>query len=130
MKTAERRHLKENEVQRWVRETSELIDQRRREVTALVIVVVVVGGGALGWYAWHSRTQARAHALLADAMTVDQARVAPPAAPGAPLPPGTFPTERARAEAALAKSKAAADAYPSTDAGIFARYQQAATLMT
>ena len=37
-------------------------------------------------------------------------------------------TERERAQAALTKLKAAADAYPSTDAGIYARYQEAATL--
>ena len=38
-----------------------------------------------------------------------------------------FPTERERAQAALTKFKIAADAYPSTDAGIYARYQEAAT---
>ncbi len=39
---------------------------------------------------------------------------------------GTFPTERARLQAAVVKFKAAADAYPSTDAGLFARSQEAA----
>ena len=39
----------------------------------------------------------------------------------------TFPTERERSQAALTKFKIAADAYPSTDAGIYARYQEGAT---
>jgi TolA-binding protein len=67
--------------------------------------------------------QSRAHALLAEALAIQEARVA---VPGTPATPGTYPTERARLEAAVVKLKAAADAYPSTDAGIFARYQEAA----
>ena len=42
----------------------------------------------------------------------------------------SFPTERERAQAVLTKFKIAADAYPSTDAGLYARYQQAASYMT
>jgi TolA-binding protein len=38
-----------------------------------------------------------------------------------------FPTERERSQAALTKFKVAADAYPTTEAGIYARYQEAAT---
>jgi len=55
------------------------------------------------------------------------ARIGPPPAPGAPAGGLYFPTERERAQAALTKFKIAADAYPSTDAGIYARYQEAAT---
>jgi TolA-binding protein len=73
--------------------------------------------------------EGRAQALLADALIVQEARVGPPsdATGAAGL---TFPTERERAQAAATKFKAAADAYPTTDAGLFARYQEAATLMT
>ncbi len=130
MKTAERHHLKQNEVGRWVRETREVVEARQRQLVALVVAAVVIGGGLIGYYTWRDRVQSRAQAMLADAMAVDQARIAPAGAPGAPAPPGTFPTERTRAEAALAKFKAAADAYPTTDAGIFARYQQGAALVT
>ncbi len=56
------------------------------------------------------------------------ARGGPPPATGAGGPP-SFATERDRSKAALAKFTLAADAYPSTDAGIFARYQEASTLM-
>ena len=67
--------------------------------------------------------------MLADALVVQEARIGPPAA--ATGSSGlTFPTERERAQAVVAKFKAAADAYPRTDAGMFARYQQASTLMS
>jgi TolA-binding protein len=62
-------------------------------------------------------------------MTVAEARIGPPPAPGTPAGGLYFPTERERSQAALTKFKAAADAYPSTDAGIFARYQEAATTL-
>src|SRR5713226_6436039 len=70
--------------------------------------------------------------MLADALAVDDARIVPAPPPGSPSAPvvGTFPTDQARAEAALQKLKTAADAYPSTDAGIFARYHEATTLMS
>ena len=48
--------------------------------------------------------------------------------PGTPAGGLYFPTERERSQAALTKFKIAADAYPSTDAGIFARYQEGADL--
>jgi outer membrane protein assembly factor BamD (BamD/ComL family) len=60
-------------------------------------------------------------------MAVQDARVGPPPAPGTPSAGLYFPTERERAQAALTKFKIAADAYPSTDAGIYARYQEGAT---
>jgi TolA-binding protein len=59
-------------------------------------------------------------------MATQDARIGPPPAPGTPAGSLYFPTERERAQAALTKFKIAADAYPSTDAGIYARYQQAA----
>lgn len=123
MKRAERHHLKENELQRFAVKTRGMIEDRRRETTGLMIGVIVVAVAAGGYFLWRDHVQSRAHALLADALAVQQARVA---APGTPAAPGTYPSERARLEAAVLKLKAAANAYPSTDAGIFARYQEAA----
>jgi TolA-binding protein len=130
MKRTERHHLKENEIERLARQAGETMEARKREVTVAVIAIVIVGAAAIGYFAWHQRVESRAHALLADALAVQDARVGPPAAPGTLSPSLSFPTERERAQAALTKFKAAADAYPSTDAGIFARYQEAATYMT
>jgi tetratricopeptide (TPR) repeat protein len=128
MKRTERHHLKENELHNLARQAREGFETRRREATGIIAVAVVVGVAILGYFVWHEHVQSRAHALLAEALVVQTARVGPPAAPGtAGAGSLTYPTERERAQAALTKFKAAADAYPSTDAGIYARYQEAAT---
>jgi len=88
-----------------------------------------VAAAAIGWIAWRERVQGKAHALLAEAIVVQDARIGPPPAPGTPAGGLYFPTERERSQAALTKFRAAADAYPSTGAGIYARYQEAATTL-
>jgi TolA-binding protein len=128
MKRTERRHLKENELQNFARQAREAIEARRRETTAIVAVLAVAIVAGIAFFVWRERVQTRAHGLLAEAVTVQSARVGPPAAAGAAAGGLTFPTERDRSQAALAKFKTAADAYPSTDAGLYARYQEAATL--
>jgi TolA-binding protein len=122
MKRAERHHLKENELQRLALAARHIYVDRKRETTALLVGVVVLAVIAGGYFLWSERLQSRAHALLAEAVVVQDARVSPP---GTPAAAGTYPTERARMQAAAAKFKGAADAYPSTDAGIYARYQEA-----
>jgi TolA-binding protein len=134
MKRAERHHLKENELALYVADLKGQYASHRREIVAglatVLVLLLVVGG----YIAWRERTNTRASALLAEAMTVAQAQVAPPAAPPEPgttppkPPPGTYPSERAKLEAALPKFLAAADAYPTAQAGIAARYHAAATL--
>jgi TolA-binding protein len=129
MKRTERRHLKENEIEKFARQFREAVENSRQQLSWALAIVVVVGVVGIAFFAWRDRVQTRAHALLADALAVQDARIGPPPAPGTKAAAPYFPTERERAEASLAKFKAAADAYPSTDAGIFARYQQAATYM-
>jgi TolA-binding protein len=129
MKRVERRHLKENELQTFARQARETYEQRKRETVMLVSVVAVVGAIAVAYVAWHERVQNRAHTLLADAVVVLEAPVSPPPAPGQPQQGLRFATERERAQAALTKLKTAADAYPSTDAGLYARYQEGVTYM-
>jgi TolA-binding protein len=127
MKRAERQRLKKNDLGALTRQAQDLFTERKRELTWLAVGVVIVGAASIGYWAWHTQEQQHAHALLADAMIVQETRVGPPPAPG--TAGRTFPTERERAQAAVVKFKAAADAYPSTDAGIFARYQEASTQM-
>ena len=127
MKTKERHHLKENELGKLTRQARETMETRRSETTAVAAVIVVVAALALGYFAWRQRVQTKEHGLLAEAMAVQDARVGPPPAPGTPSAGLYFPTERERSQAALTKFKIAADAYPSTDAGIYARYQEGAT---
>jgi tetratricopeptide (TPR) repeat protein len=129
MKRVERHHLKENELQTLARQAREAYEGRKREATMLAAIAVVVGAVAIGYIAWRERVQSKAHALLADAVVVLDAPISPPPAPGQPKQGVRFATERERAQSALTKLKAAADAYPSTDAGLYARYQEGATWM-
>jgi TolA-binding protein len=130
MKRTERHHLKENELERIAQQARDTVEARRREIIAAVAVLAIVGAAAIGYFVWHDRVESKAHGLLAEALAVQDVRVGPAAAPGTPNPTQSFPTERDRAQAALAKFTIAADRYPSTDAGIYARYQVAVTQMT
>ena len=130
MKRTERHHLKENELRTFAKHAAEAVEARGRESTIVLAVVVVIAALALAYFGWRGRVNAKADTLLAEAMTVAEARIGPPPAPGTPAGGLYFPTERERSQAALTKFKTAADAYPSTDAGIFARYQEATTTLT
>ncbi len=69
--------------------------------------------------------------MLASALAIEEARVGPPAAFGTAAPTGlSFVTEREKQQAALTKYKEVADAYPSSDAGLYARYREGATYMS
>ena len=129
MKRTERHHLKENELDRLARQARETVGMRKRETTVAIAAIVIVGAAVLGYVAWKDRINSRAEALLAEGLSASETRVGAPVAPGTPGAGPSFATERARSEAALAKFKTAADAYPDTDAGIFARYRQAGTEM-
>jgi len=129
MKRTERHHLKENDLTVLARQARGMVETRKRETTFVIAAVVIIGAVTLGYMAWRDRVDSRGEALLAEAMVVAQTRVGAPIAPGTPGAGPSFPTERARAEAALVKFKAAADAYPESDAGVFARYRQAALEM-
>ncbi len=129
MKRTERHHLKENELAQFANRAREAIDARRREVGVAAIAVIIVSIGVIGYFAWQSRVEGRAGALLADAVIVSDARVGPPPAPGTPATGPSFPTDREKHVATAAKFKLVADQYPSSDAGLFARYREGATQM-
>lgn len=136
MKHSERRHLKENELAIALGHANEWRTQHQKQVTTAVIAIVVVAAAVLGFIAWRNSVDNNARAMLAEAMVVYEARVTPPpeptgnVSPSSPAQPGTYPSERAKLEAALPKLLAAADAYPSTEAGLTARYHAAAALVT
>ena len=129
MKRNERHHLKENELVQLASRTRDAIDARQREIGAVAIAVILVAVAAIGYYAWRSRVEGRAGSMLADAVILSEARVGPPPAPGTPATGPSFPTEREKYEATVAKFKAVADEYPSSDAGVFARYREGSTQM-
>ena len=138
MKTTERHRLKDNELAIALGQAQGWADRNSRTLLATLIVIVVVGGGVLAYSAWRSGTDTKARTMLAEGMVIEEARVMPPAPPagttndpnalGGQLP-GTYPTEKAKLEASLPKFQAAADAYPTNDAGITARYHLAKNLV-
>jgi predicted negative regulator of RcsB-dependent stress response len=134
MKRSERHHLKENELAHSVARAREVLEQQRRPIFGTVAVAVVLAAVVGGFAIWRQQTNARASAMLAEAMVVSDAQVVAPApaadpkTPPAPQPPNTYPTEKAKLESALSKFTAVADKYPRTHAGIGARYHEAATL--
>ena len=127
MKREERHHLKENDFANMLNRTGEGVRSHSRGVSVAAVLVAVALVLVGGYFFWRSNRQEKAGGMLADAMATLQAPVQPPAI-GTPTTAGTFPNERARTEAALPKLLAAADAFPSTSAGIQARYLAAATL--
>jgi tetratricopeptide (TPR) repeat protein len=134
MKTSQRHHLKENELAIALGHANEWAARNRRSVTTVVAVVVVVAIAVGAYFVWRSSVENTSREALAQAMVVLEARVAPavPATEPGAAPqqqPGTYPTEKAKLEAALPKLMTAADAHPSTDAGRTARYQAASTLV-
>jgi hypothetical protein len=135
MKTSQRHHLKENELALALRHGTEWAAGNQRAITMVAVAIVAVAAGVVGFYAWRNSVDSNARAMLAEAMVIQEARVmaaAPPLEGTAAAPaqqPGTYPTEKAKLEAALPKFLAAADAYPTTDAGQMARYQAASILV-
>jgi TolA-binding protein len=133
MKSIDRRKLKENEFAYTVARTREMVQQRQREITLLTSVVVAAVVLVGGFFLYRSNRNEKADTLLANALAVADAQVVapPPPAPGSPppvQPPGTFRTDRERLDAAVPRLQQAADAYPTTEAGVTARYRLASAL--
>ena len=137
MKSSERQKLKHDEVQDTLQDVYGRLEQNRSRVITVIAVLVVLALAVGGWRLFETQRANKAGALLAEALVVTEAPVVPPVQPadaGQPTTPstppaGSYPTERAKLEAALPKFVAAADAYPSTQAGIAARYYAATTLV-
>src|SRR5437762_2391641 len=128
MKAQERHHLKQNEFAESVARIAILAKANRDRLILVLAVIVVIGGIGGAFVVWQNRTRDLAGADFAKAMTVAQAQIAPPpTVPGATQAPGTFPTARARQEAALKAFQQVASTYPNSDDGIAAAYQAAAT---
>jgi tetratricopeptide (TPR) repeat protein len=141
MRTSQRHHLKENELALALGQANEWAARNQRTLRMTVGAIVAVAIAVVGFMTWRNSVDTRARAMLAEAMVVHEARVAPapqaeatppangtPPAPTQPQP-NTYPTHKAKLEAALPKFVAAADAYPSSDAGRTARYQAASALV-
>jgi tetratricopeptide (TPR) repeat protein len=139
MKTTERHHLKDNELAIALQQAQTWAGSNSRTLITTLGAIVIVGVAVLGYMAFRNNNDNKARALLAEAMVIEEARVMPPAPPTGTTndptaiggqQPGTYPTEQAKLEAALPKFQAAADAYPSTETGLMARFHAAKALVT
>ena len=133
MKRTERHHLKENEFAEWLIGAKTWYEANNKTIGYLGIAVLLVIVAAMGFTAYRQMSAGKASSALAEALAVAEAPVLPPAPGEAGKPPiqrpGTYPTERARLDAALPKLLAVADAYPGSDAGLMARFRAAAALV-
>ena len=131
MKTTERHHLKQNEfvsgvasVTSWYRHNK---DKATLVVGAILVGVVLTGG----YFWWQNRSAEQAGELMGVAMTIYQAPIVPPSSvPGAVQQAGSYPSEKARYEAALKAFQDVASTYSSSSSGIAARYHSAETLFS
>ena len=80
MKRAERRHLKQHELQSFARQVQGTVEEYRNQATWIVAALAVIGVVVFGYWAWNQHVESRVHALLADALVVQEARIGPPAA--------------------------------------------------
>jgi TolA-binding protein len=140
MKRSERHHLKENELAHSLDRAREQFEAHKNRIVGIGVLVTVVVVVAAGYVWYRQRVEGASRTMLATAMAIHQAQVVPPTpppAPGqpapatapAPPPPGSYPTEQAKLNAALPKFMEAAEAHPSSSAGIAARYEAAACLL-
>lgn len=133
MKRTERHHLKENDVAEWLLGAKHWYEANSKTVGYIGIAVALALAAVMGTMAYRQMNQGKASSALAAALAVAEAPVLPPAPAEAGKPPvqrpGTYPTDRARLEAALPKLLEVADAYPDSDAGLMARYRAAAALV-
>jgi tetratricopeptide (TPR) repeat protein len=137
MKTKHRHDLKGNDLARIIGSVREWVEPRGKQITAAILAVVVIAGVVFGVLAWRNKDQARGQDLLAAAMVVLNTAVVPVTSTTTPgeapaaasiTAKGTFSSEAQKLNAALPKLRAAADAFPDTEAGITARYHLASTL--
>ena len=127
MKGSERHRLKENELSHVLSDASARLQENRGTVGLAAGIVALVLVAGIGYWAWTTRSENRAQALLGDAIVIMQAPVEEPK-PGAK--PGARVIRRCRRarRPALAKFAEVYNAYPSTDAGIASRYYAASAL--
>ncbi|HOG30292.1 MAG TPA: tetratricopeptide repeat protein [Vicinamibacterales bacterium] len=133
MKRTQRRQLKVNEFAEWLLKTKAWFEANQKLVSYAGVGVAVAAVALLAFLWYRQMSAGRAATALAEAMSVAEAPiVAPPAPEPGKFPvqqPGTFPTERARLEAALPKLLAVADGYPGSNAGVMAAYRAASALV-
>ena len=131
MKSQERHHLKQNEFAVTAGRVAESVMANRDRWLMMAGAVVVVAAAIGGYLFMSSRAADRASAALGAALAIEQSAIAPaPTVPGAKQQVGTFPTETARTEAAVAAYKKVIDEYSGDETGRAARYRLASVYLS
>ena len=130
MKAHERHQLKRNDFAQTLARVVAAASENSQRALLLVVGVVAIAAIVGGYFWWSKRQADQAGAMLGEAMAIVNAPVVPaPTLPGATQAAGTYPTEAARQEAAIAALQGVASEYGSTDAGLTARVELAATYL-
>src|SRR5690606_21568924 len=130
MDSKHRHALKQDEFTNTLWNWSDTIAARRRLVAGLAVALVAVLVIAAGWLTWRARQANEAGALLGVAMATASSPIVPTSSvAGATQTAGTFPTEQARAEAALEAFNVVIAEAPGTEAARTAAYHAASALM-
>lgn len=127
MNKAERERLKHNEAADAVAWISLFVASHGRTIALALIAAVIVVGGFFGYNAYRTRTEERAHVQLQAAIDMARGPLASPVEGGAP-PADSFATDADRTAAVIDALREVADGFPSTDAGLQARYYAASLL--
>jgi TolA-binding protein len=131
MKAQERHHLKQNELAIQASRVAARLASNRNQITAIVAIVAILAAAIGGYFYFRSRTANRVSAMLGSALMIQQAPIVPaPTVPGATQAAGTYPTEQARTEAALAEYQKVIDEHPGHTGAVEARYHRGNLLLS
>ena len=130
MRAQERHHLKQNEFVATLTRVVTFAQEHRDRLVLAGVLVLALAAAAGGYFWLRSNTAQHAGEAFGIAMSVYESPIEPaPMVPGAAQAPGTYPTAAARLQAALAAFNRVALMFPSTPAGIGARYQTGEILL-
>src|SRR5690606_26959012 len=124
--------MRESELAKKAQEAGSWAAENRSIVLAAAVLLVVAVGAWIGWTQYSQSQAQAAGALLRDAIEIAQAEIVPEAEgdDAAESDAPTFPTEQARAEAALEAYRRVLTEYGGSDAAVWARLGEADALAT
>ena len=130
MKKEERHHLKQNEFAIRAAWVAEQLSTNLNRILAIIAGVLILAAIVGAYFYMQAQSRDKASAQLGAALTVMQSPITPPSSiPGAAQPAGTFPTEAARGEAAIAALQKVIDGYSNQETGTAARYHLGTTYL-
>jgi TolA-binding protein len=131
MKAQEPQHLKQNEFAATTARLAGEFAENRDRILMIGGAVVLVVAIAAGYFYIRKQSDDRASARFGEALRIEQAPIVPaPTLPGATQQAGTYSTEQARNDAAVAAYQKIIDEYPNHSAGVDARYHLAGVLLS